>query len=203
MNADKLRRSAQVRGEDQRARRGRLDRTYEPIYLIIVGLTVFSLDTLGLSSVLALSIAFILGFPFTIRSPRRLLKEFDYRSLLILCLLVGSIALVAALAQPVLIPYVGPAAAGNQPYSDFFIGLTSNLISNVPATQLVLGTTTVSQRSVPMLAVEAGLAGNITLIGSFANMLALMKVKRGGLPIRKAFLLQAAVGLVSFLPAFL
>jgi Na+/H+ antiporter NhaD/arsenite permease-like protein len=173
------------------------------VYLFIVGLTVFSLDTLGLSSVLTLGIAFILGLPFTFRSPRRLLKEFDYRSLLILYLLIGSIALVAALAQPVLIPYVGPAAAGNQPYSAFFVGLTSNLISNVPATQLILGTTAIAQRVAPMLAVEAGLAGNITPIGSFANILALMMVKRGGLPIRKAILLQAAIGLVSFLPAFL
>ena len=173
------------------------------IYLLIVGLTVFSLDTLGVSNVLTLCVAFILGLPFTYRSPRRLLKEFDYRSLLILYLLIGSIALVAALAQPVLIPYVGPAVAGNQPYSALFVGLTSNLISNVPATQLMLGTTAISQRVAPMLAVEAGLAGNITPIGSFANILALMMVKRSGLPIRKAILLQAAVGLVSFLPAFL
>jgi len=90
------------------------------VYLIVVGLTIFSLDTLGLTSVLTLGIAFVLGLPFTIRSPRRLLKEFDYRSLLVLYLLVGSIAIVAALAQPVLIPYVGPAAAGKQPYSAFF-----------------------------------------------------------------------------------
>jgi Na+/H+ antiporter NhaD/arsenite permease-like protein len=173
------------------------------VYLFIIGLTVFSLDILGVSSVLTLGIAFILGIPFTYRSPRRLLKEFDYRSLLILCLLIGSIALVAALAQPVLIPYVGPAAAGNQPYSVFFVGLTSSLISNVPATQLILGTTTISQRAAAMLAVEAGLAGNITPIGSFANILALMMVRRGGLPIRKAVLLQLAVGLISFLPAFL
>ena len=172
-------------------------------YLLIVGLTVFSLDTLGVSSVLTLCVAFILGLPFTYRSPRRLLKEFDYRSLLILYLLIGSVALVAAIAQPFLIPYVGPAAAGNQPYSAFFVGLTSNLISNVPATQLMLGTTAITQRVAPMLAVEAGLAGNITPIGSFANILALTMVKRGGLPIRKAIFLQAAVGLVSFLPAFL
>jgi Na+/H+ antiporter NhaD/arsenite permease-like protein len=54
-----------------------------------------------------------------------------------------------------------------------------------------------------MLAVEAGLAGNITPIASFANILALLMVKRGGLPIRKAILLQVGVGLVSFLPALL
>ena len=172
-------------------------------YLVAVGLTVFVLDSIGLAGALTLGIAFILGIPFTFRSPRRLWKEFDYRSLVILYLLIGSIALVTATLQPALAPYVGPAVTGDQPYSAFFVGLTSNLISNVPATQLMLGTAAVSQRAAPLLAVEAGLAGNITPIGSFANMLALMMVRRGGLPIRRTILLQAAVGLVSFLPAFL
>jgi len=166
-------------------------------------LCVFSLDTLGVSSVLTLGVAFFLGIPFTYSSPRRLLKEFDYRSLLILYLLVGSMAVIAATVQSVLVPYVGPAVAGNQPYSALFVGLTSGLISNVPATQLMIGTVAISQRAAPLLAVEAGLAGNITPVASFANMLALLIVKRSGLPVRKAILLQVAVGLVSFLPAFL
>jgi Na+/H+ antiporter NhaD/arsenite permease-like protein len=172
-------------------------------YLAAVGLIVFSLDTLGVSGVLTLGVAFILGVPFTFRSPRRLLKEFDYRSLLILYVLIGSIALVAAVLQPVLIPYIGPAVAGNQPYSALFVGLTSSLISNVPATQLMLGTVAVPQTAAPMLAVEAGLAGNITPIASFADLLALLMVRRGGLPVRRAILLQVAVGVISFLPAFL
>jgi len=172
-------------------------------YLVVVGLTVFALDTAGLAGVFILGIAFVLGIPFTFRSPRRLSKEFDYRSLLILYLLIGSIALATALLQPVLAPYVGPAVAGEQPYSALFVGLTSNMISNVPATQLMLGTMAVSQRVAPLLAVEAGLAGNITPIGSFANMLALTMVRRNGLPITRIIILQAAVGLVSFLPAFL
>jgi len=173
------------------------------VYLVAVALCVFSLDTLGVSSVLTLGVAFFLGIPFTYSSPRRLLKEFDYRSLLILYLLVGSMAVIAATVQSVLVPYVGPAVAGNQPYSALFVGLTSGLISNVPATQLMIGTVAISQRAAPLLAVEAGLAGNITPVASFANMLALLIVKRSGLPVRKAILLQVAVGLVSFLPAFL
>jgi len=173
------------------------------VYLVAVGSSVFSLDTLGVSSVLTLGIAFFLGIPFTYSSPRRLLKEFDYRSLLILYLLVGSMTVIVATAQSVLVPYVGPAVAGKQPYSALFVGLTSSLISNVPATQLMIGTVAISQRAAPSLAVEAGLAGNITPIASFANILALLIVKRGGLPVRKAILLQVAVGLVSFLPAFL
>lgn len=172
-------------------------------YLVAVGLIVFVLDTVGLAGVLTLGIAFVIGIPLTLRSPRRLSKEFDYRSLLILYLLIGSIAVVTTLLQPVLAPYVGPAVTGDQPYSAFFVGLTSNLISNVPATQMMLGTAAVSQRVAPMLAVEAGLAGNISPIGSFANMLALTMVKRNGLRIRSTIILQVAVGLVSFLPAFL
>ena len=55
----------------------------------------------------------------------------------------------------------------------------------------------------PKIAVEAGLAGNITPVGSFANILALTLVRRAGLPVRRTILLQLAIGLVSFLPAFL
>jgi Na+/H+ antiporter NhaD/arsenite permease-like protein len=173
------------------------------IYLIAVALAVFILPTLGFADVLTLGVAFVLGFSFTFRSPGRLVKEFDYRGLLILCLLIGAITLIASLVRPILVQFVSPAVAGNQPYSALFVGLTSNLISNVPTTQLMLGTVAISQRAAPMLAVEAGLAGNITPIASFANILALLMVRRGGLPIRKAILLQVVVGLISFLPALL
>lgn len=173
------------------------------VYLVAVGATVFFMDAFGVPGALTLGVAFLLGIPATYRSPRRLLKEFDYRSLLTLYVLIGLVALVASLAEPILAPYVAPAAAGDQPYSALFVGLASNLISNVPATQLILGTTAVPQRIAPLLAVEAGLAGNITPIGSFANILALLMVRRGGLRIRRAMVLQFAVGLVSFLPAFL
>jgi len=173
------------------------------VYLVVVGLIVFLLDTLGIPAVLTLGLAFGCGCLATFRSPRRLLKEFDYRSLLILYLLIGSIAVVAAIVEPFLIQFVGPAAAGTQPYSAAFVGLTSNLISNVPATQLIIGTVTVTQHAAPVLAVEAGLAGNITPIGSFANILGLLMVKRAGLPIRRAILLQTLIGLISFMPAFL
>lgn len=172
-------------------------------YLVAVGLTVFVLDSLGVAGVLTLGVAFALGVPFTIRSPDRLVKEFDYRSLLILYLLIGAVALLAYLLQPVLVQYVSPAASGNQPYSGLFVGLASNLISNVPATQLILGTVAIPQRAAPMLAVEAGLAGNITPVGSFANILALLTMRRNGLSIKRTALIQFAVGLVSFLPALL
>ena len=172
-------------------------------YLIAVGLTVFVMDTIGMPGVLTLGIAFASGLPFTLRSPSRLLKEFDYRSLLILYALIGSVTVLAAIFEPVLVQYVTPVAAGNQPYSAAFVGLVSNLISNVPATQMIIGSVSVSQKFAPLLAVESGLAGNITPVGSFANILALTLVKRGGLPIRRTILLQALIGLISFLPAFL
>jgi len=173
------------------------------LYLLGVGLAVFLLDAFGVSNALTLGVAFAIGLPFTLGSPSRFVKEFDYRSLLILYALIASVALVAASIQPVLGPYVGPAVAGNQPYSAAFVGLTSNIISNVPATQLILGTVTVLPSMAPRIAVEAGLAGNITPIGSFANILALMLARRAGLPIRRAIFLQLLFGLVSFLPAFL
>jgi Na+/H+ antiporter NhaD/arsenite permease-like protein len=173
------------------------------VYLIIVGLAVFVLDTVGVPAVVVLGIAFAVGLPFTVRIPRRLLKEFDCRSLLVLYALIAATAVAAAVLEPVLVQFVNPVASGSQPYSAAFMGLVSNLISNVPATQLVLGTASISQRVAPLLAVEAGLAGNITPIGSFANILALTIVRQGGLPIRKIILLQVVIGLVSFLPAFL
>jgi Na+/H+ antiporter NhaD/arsenite permease-like protein len=173
------------------------------VYLAVVGLTVFSLDSIGFTAPLALAIAFLFGLPLTAGSPRRLAKEFDYRSLLTLYVFIGLIALVSDLFQPFLIVFVGPAASGGQPYSALFVGLTSSLISNVPATQLIIGTTAVHPQVAPLLAVEAGLAGNITPVASFANLLALAMVRRGGLPVRRTVLLQLVIGLVSFVPAFL
>jgi len=61
----------------------------------------------------------------------------------------------------------------------------------------------VTPHAAPILAIDAGLAGNIDPISSFANLLALLMVKRGGVPIRKAILLQLVIGLVAYLPALL
>jgi len=61
----------------------------------------------------------------------------------------------------------------------------------------------VTPHAAPILAVDAGLAGNIDPISSFANLLALLIVKRSGAPIRKAVILQLVIGLVAFLPAAL
>lgn len=172
-------------------------------YLAASAAIVFSLNFAGVSNVVALGLAFALGFAFTFRSLKKLASEFDLRSLLVLCALVGVVALVASLIQPAILPYVSPAASGGQPYTAGFFGLMSAAISNVPATQLVLSTTSVTPRAAPILAVDAGLAGNIDPISSFANLLALPMVARSGLPIRRAVVLQLAIGLVAFLPAFL
>lgn len=173
------------------------------LYLVLVGLIVFSFDSLGASGAVTLAVAFAVGLPFTARSPRRLAKEFDYRSLLVLVTLIVTVTLVAVLVRPFLATYVNSVVAGDQPFSSLFVGLASNLISNVPATQLILGTAAVPAQVAPRIAVEAGLAGNITPVASFANILALVLVRRGGLPVRRAILLQLSVGLISFLPAFL
>jgi Na+/H+ antiporter NhaD/arsenite permease-like protein len=172
-------------------------------YLAGSAAIVFSLNFVGVSNVVALGLAFALGFVFTFRSLGRLAREFDLRSLLILYILVGLVAVLASLIEPVLLPYVAPAAAGAQPYTAAFFGLVSSAISNVPATQLVLSTATVTPHAAPILAVDAGLAGNIDPISSFANLLALLMVTRSGLSIRKALVMQLAIGLVAFLPAVL
>ena len=172
-------------------------------YLVGTAALVFGLNFVGVSSLIALAAAFALGFAFTYRSLVKLSLEFDARSMVVLWVLVGAVALAGLVVGPAMTPYLGPVASGEQPYTAGFFGLVSALISNVPATQLVLSTATVSAHVAPKLAVDAGLAGNIDPISSFANLLALQMVSRSGLPVRKTILLQAAVGLVAFLPAFL
>lgn len=173
------------------------------VYLAGSAVIVFTLDFVGVSNVVALGLAFVLGFAFNFGSLEKVAREFDVRSLLILCGLVGGVAILAALIGPLLLPLVAPAASGAQPYAASFFGLVSAGISNVPTTQLVLSTATVSPHAAPILAVDAGLAGNIDPISSFANLLALTIVKRSGFPIRRAVALQLVIGLVAFLPAFL
>jgi len=170
-------------------------------YLAGSAAIVFSLNFFGVSNVVALGLSFVLGFAFTFRSLGKVAKEFDLRSLIILYALVGLVAVLATLIEPVLLPFVGPAATGAQPYTAAFFGLVSSAISNVPATQLVLSTTTVGPHAAPILAVDAGLAGNIGPISSFANLLALLMARRSGVSVRKAVVLQLLVGLVAFLPA--
>jgi len=172
-------------------------------YLAGAAAIVFVLNVAGVSSVVSLGLAFLLGFAFTFRSLRELAGEFDVRSLLTLCVLVGAVAVVAALIEPGIRASVAPAASGARPYASEFFALVSAVISNVPATQLVLSTTTVTPHAAPILAVDAGLAGNIDPISSFANLLALMMVRRSGLPVWKAVALQLAIGVVAFLPAAL
>jgi Na+/H+ antiporter NhaD/arsenite permease-like protein len=173
------------------------------IYLVGAAAIVFSLDFARVSSVVALGLAFSLGFAFTFRNLRGLAREFDVRSLFILCCLVGVMALLGAFVKPVVAPYAAPVAAAAQPYAAGFFGLVSAAISNVPATQLVLSTATVTPHAAPVLAVDAGLAGNIDPVSSFANLLALLMVSRSGISVKKTIALQLVIGLVAFLPAFL
>lgn len=173
------------------------------VYLAIVAAVVFSANLLGISNVLSLAVSFLLGFPFTFRAIYRISDEFDVRSLLILYGLVALVTVVAVVIQPLAGPYAAQAVSGAQPFSAAFVALLSSIISNVPTTQLLLSLTTVSPGAAPKLAVEAGLAGNIDPVASFANILALLMARRAGFPIRRAVLLQFVVGTVAFLPAFL
>jgi Na+/H+ antiporter NhaD/arsenite permease-like protein len=173
------------------------------LYLVIVILAIALSDLFGLPPYISLGISFLFGFFFTFRSLKQFIREFDLRSLLILYLFVGSVTLVSIVVGSAVSGYALPIAQGVQPYSALFIGILSNVISNVPATQLILSITTISPHIAPQIAVEAGLAGNIDPIASFANILALLMVRRAGFSLRKIIILQFLIGLVSFLPALI
>lgn len=173
------------------------------LYLVLVIAVVIGADISGAAPYLALGTGFIMGFLFTFRSTRTVIREYDFKGLLILYLFLVSITLVSIVVGPSLARHASPVASGVQPYSALFVGSVSNLISNVPATQLVLSVTSVSPAVAPKIAVQAGLAGNVDPVASFANILALLMARRAGLSIRRAILLQFLVGTAAFLPALL
>lgn len=173
------------------------------LYVGIVAAAAVLSDLARMPPYVSLGAGFALGFFFTFRSPGQVAKSFDVRSLLTLYIFIGSVAVVSVFVTPYLVQYVGPVGTGAQPYSGLFVGLVSNVISNVPATQLILGTVHISSAVAPKVAVEAGFAGNILPVGSFANLLALQIARRAGLPIRRTILLQLVVGLAAFVPALL
>jgi Na+/H+ antiporter NhaD/arsenite permease-like protein len=188
--------------EEQRGRgMGRRWSLRPALYLVGAAAIVFLLDFAHVPNFIALGLAFSLGFAFTFKDLRTVLREFDLRSLLILCCLVGAIALLGVVIRSAFAPFAAPVATGSQPYAAVFFGLVSAAISNVPATQLVLSTATVAPHTAPTLAVDAGLAGNIDPISSFANLLALLMVSRSGISVRRAIALQLAIGLAAFIPA--
>lgn len=172
-------------------------------YLILVAATILLSDLDGLPTYVSLGAAFVVGFVFTFRSLERVGRAFDVRSLLTLYVFVGSVAIAGMALEPLLLPYVQPVAMGQQPYSALFFGLTSNFISNVPATQLVLSIARVTPAVAAQTAVSAGFAGNISPAASFANILALQVARRAGVQIRRTVALQFLVGVLSFLPALL
>lgn len=173
------------------------------LYLGLVAVAAVVSDLAGMQPYVSLGTGFLLGFLFTFRSLGRIAAEFDLRSLLTLFAFIASITVVSYVFTPVLTHSVQPVASGVQPYSALFVGSVSNLISNVPATQLILGTVHISAGVAPKVAVAAGFAGNIDPIGSFANILALQMARRAGLRIGRIILVQFLVGLLAFLPAFL
>lgn len=171
------------------------------VYLGLVTATIIVADFAGVRPYISLGASFLIGFLFTFRSVRQVFEEFDFKSLATLYVFIGSITVVSILTMPIISQYVSPAAEGTQPYSALFVGITSNIISNVPTTQLILNTAHVSSQIAPKIAVEAGLAGNLGPVASFANILALQIARRAGLPIKRTIALQFVIGLVSFLPA--
>jgi len=79
--------------------------------------------------------------------------------------------------------------------------LGSNLMSNVPVTQLIVSTGAVTKGVAPILAVGAGFAGNLGPLASFANMLAFQMARKSGVSVSRILLVQMIVGAVAFIPA--
>ncbi|MBI3860199.1 MAG: hypothetical protein HY296_08250 [Thaumarchaeota archaeon] len=172
-------------------------------YLGAVAVTVVVADLAGLPPYDSLAFSFFIGFALNLGSIRQVVQEYDFRSLLTLYAFVASISVFSYVAMPAVVSLASPVASGAQPYSALFFAGVSNLISNVPATQLVLNAFPVTPLLAPKIAVEAGLAGNLGPIASFANLLALQMARRSGCPVRKTIILQSAIGLLSFLPVFI
>jgi Na+/H+ antiporter NhaD/arsenite permease-like protein len=173
------------------------------IYLALVTLVVMASDLVSLPTFVPVGVGFGIGFAVNSHNLGGVRREFDVRSLLILCAFIASITVVSYYLMPYLVPYVLPAALGDQPYSGAFVGVISNFISNVPATQLLLNTAGVSSTVAPRIGVEAGLAGNLGPIASFANILALQMARKAGVSLKRTITLQVLVGLVAFIPALL
>ncbi|PSN83375.1 hypothetical protein B9P99_02915 [Candidatus Marsarchaeota G1 archaeon OSP_B] len=174
---------------------------YPAIYLFLVGFIVFSSDLAKIPSYIALAFCFFVGFAFSLRRLSSFVKEFDLKSLLTLYAFILSVSVASIFLKSLLEPYVQPVASLKQPYSALFVLGVSNVISNVPATQLILSVSSVKPRNAPLLAVEAGLAGNFDPIASLANLLALTIVKKGGLGVKRSILLQLLIGTISYIPA--
>ncbi len=173
------------------------------LYLCVVAAVILLGGVFGIPNWASLFIAFAVAFPATYRVLPTMAREFDVKSLLALYAFVTVFAAIAYFAAGALAGAASEAASGAQPYSALVVGGLSAVIGNVPATQLVVSLASVSHAAASRLAVQAGLAGNLDPVASFANILALTMVKRAGLPLKRTVLLQAAVGVVAFLPAFL
>ncbi|MGH7668009.1 MAG: SLC13 family permease [Gemmatimonadaceae bacterium] len=173
------------------------------LYLCAVAAIILLGGLFDLPNWASLFIAFAVALPATYRILPEMAREFDVKSLVALYAFVSVVAVIAYFAAGRLGDAARAAASGTQPYSALFIGGLSALIGNVPATQLVVSLSSVSHDAASRLEVQAGLAGNLGPVASFANILALTMLRRAGLPLKRTVLLQVAVGVVAFLPAFL
>lgn len=192
-----------LRLRTQRGHAGPVGSLRPVYYLALVTLSVLAGDAARLPTYVPLAAGFALGFWYNRGSLRGVGSEFDLRSLAVLCALVASVTVASYYLMPYLASSVLPAARGDQPYSGLFMAATSNVISNVPATQLLIKVGGVSAAAAPKIGAEAGLAGNLGPIASFANLLALQMAAKSGVSVKRIILLQLAVGAMSFIPALL
>lgn len=171
------------------------------VYLALEAAIVFVAGYLNIQPVLSLFVSFVVGFAFQ-GNYSALVKEFDSQGLLILYALITLVTVSSIFIQAALAGYTQPAADLQEPYSALFMLGLSNLISNVPATQLILATSHVVPQKAPLLAVEAGLSGNFDPISSLANLLALNILRRNGVKTTRIMLMLFATGAVSAIPLF-
>ncbi len=85
---------------------------------VYLGLIIIALLLSDLSSVpvyVTLGAVFLLGFLFTFRSPRQILKDLDLKSLLTLYVFLGLITVISLLVGPELGKLTSPVAEGVQP----------------------------------------------------------------------------------------
>lgn len=171
------------------------------VYLALEAITVFVAGYFDIQSVLSLFVSFMIGFAFR-GNYHAIIKEFDAGGLLILYALITVVTASSLFLQEAIAGHAQPAADLEEPYSALFMLGLSNLISNVPATQLILTTSHVAAQKAPLLAVEAGLSGNFDPISSLANLLALNILRKKGIKITKIVLMLLAAGTVSAIPMF-
>jgi Na+/H+ antiporter NhaD/arsenite permease-like protein len=121
-------------------------------------------------------------------SPAKIYREIDWP---LLVMFVGLFIVVAGLEKTVINPHL-PALMGALHFNDDAVlgvitAVLSNIVSNVPAVLVLkpfVSELHDPQRAWLVVAMTATLAGNFTLVGSIANLIAAQRAKAHGVEVR-------------------